>query len=76
MTESLKKTKLQLNKAPSVEAGKLDGHVEAYKSDNAKLVKENNDLHQQLIKQKETADFTSKGMLNVEWKMKKQNRRK
>ncbi|KAK3100318.1 hypothetical protein FSP39_018085 [Pinctada imbricata] len=39
-----------------VQTKDFDSAVEPYKSDNAKLVKENNDLHQQLIKQKDEAD--------------------
>ena len=60
-TESLKKTKLQTTKGTSNESPTVNSHVEAYKSDNAKLVKENNELHQQYIKSKEEADFKIKG---------------
>ena len=56
-TESLKKSKLETSKAPP-ENGRVDGRVEAYKSDNAKLVKENNQLHQQLIKKTDEAKYT------------------
>ncbi|WAQ97982.1 CP135-like protein [Mya arenaria] len=54
-TESLKNAKLNLGKQ-TTEHVDVDSVVEAYKSDNAKLVKENNDLHKQLIKQKEESD--------------------
>ncbi|XP_052794849.1 centrosomal protein of 135 kDa-like isoform X3 [Mya arenaria] len=54
-TESLKNAKLNLGKQ-TTEHVDVDSAVEAYKSDNAKLVKENNDLHKQLIKQKEESD--------------------
>lgn len=54
-TESLKNTKLQLGKT-EVESKDVDSAIEPYKSDNAKLVKENNDLHQQIIKQKDESD--------------------
>lgn len=54
-TESLKHAKLELGKQ-DVEHKDFDTAVEPYKSDNAKLVKENNDLHQQLIKHKEDSD--------------------
>ncbi len=39
----------------------VEAHIEPYKSDNAKLVKENNDLHQQLIRTKEDLDASVKG---------------
>ncbi|OWF52870.1 centrosomal protein of 135 kDa-like isoform X1 [Mizuhopecten yessoensis] len=54
-TESLKHAKLELGKQDT-EHKDFDTAVEPYKSDNAKLVKENNDLHQQLIKHKEDSD--------------------
>ena len=54
-TESLKKTKLQLNKGKNDKVS-IDAHIEPYKSDNAKLVKENNDLHHQIIKQREESE--------------------
>ncbi|KAJ8298507.1 hypothetical protein KUTeg_025038 [Tegillarca granosa] len=54
-TESLKNTKLELGKKETKDEN-FDTAIEPYKSDNAKLVKETNDLHQQLIKQKEEAD--------------------
>jgi centrosomal protein CEP135 len=59
-TESLKKAKLEGSKAP-VDNGRVDGRVEAYKSDNAKLVKENNQLHQQLIKKTDEAHALATG---------------
>lgn len=59
-TESLKNAKLDVGKHV-VETVDVDSAVEAYKSDNAKLVKENNDLHKQLIKQKEEADAITRG---------------
>ena len=45
----------------STDGGSFEAQVEPYKSDNAKLVKENNDLHQQMIRLKEELDITSKG---------------
>ena len=39
----------------------IDSAVEPYKSDNAKLIKENNEMHMALIKQKEEADTTIRG---------------
>ena len=59
-TESLKKAKLDLTKSPQ-DKGTITAHIEAYKSDNAKLVKENNDLHQQFIKTKERDEAQIKG---------------
>lgn len=37
-------------------------HVEPYRADNARLVKENNDLHQQLLKLKETGEQRAKDL--------------
>ncbi|XP_053399484.1 centrosomal protein of 135 kDa-like isoform X2 [Mercenaria mercenaria] len=54
-TESLKNAKLEIGQQ-TTETKDLDSAIEPYKSDNAKLVKENNDLHKQLIKQKEESD--------------------
>ena len=45
----------------SADGTNFDAQIEPYKSDNAKLVKENNELHQQLIKTQEELDATSKG---------------
>lgn len=72
-TESLKKSKLELNKSvdnlnTSLKQNlSLNGtgndsttqvSIQAYKSDNAKLIKENNELHLQLIQSKD--DFEAK----------------
>ncbi|XP_046325816.2 centrosomal protein of 135 kDa-like isoform X2 [Haliotis rufescens] len=54
-TESLKTAKLELGKRQN-ETKEVDGAVEPYKMDNAKLVRENNEIHLQLIKQKEDMD--------------------
>lgn len=61
-TESLKNAKLEIGQQ-TTETKDLDSAIEPYKSDNAKLVKENNDLHKQLIKQKEESDAILRGML-------------
>lgn len=55
-TESLKNAKLQLGqkKTESLDAESVSA---PYRSDNARLIKENNDLHMQLIKQKEESDM-------------------
>ncbi len=59
---SLRSTKLQSVKSPA-EKGNLEAAVEPYRSDNAKLVKENNELHQQLIKVQEELEVSSKGKI-------------
>ena len=66
-TESLKKVKLDLQRYPDEQGtGTVGiGQVDAYKSDNAKLIKENNELHQQLIHIKEDSEFTIKGNLKI-----------
>jgi len=38
--------------------------IESYRSDNGKLVKENNELHQKLIRQKDEFELTIKGILS------------
>ncbi|XP_013391946.1 centrosomal protein of 135 kDa [Lingula anatina] len=60
-TESLKKSKLASG-GGSDEPQALSAQIEPYKSDNAKLVRENNELHLQHIKQKEEAEFTIKDL--------------
>ena len=59
-TESLKNAKLALGQQ-TTETKDLDSAIEPYKSDNAKLVRENNDLHKQLIKHKEESDALHRG---------------
>lgn len=65
-TDSLKKAKLGAGASGALGDGAVStaaaaGHqVEAYKSDNAKLIKENNELHQQLIHIKEDSEFAIK----------------
>lgn len=56
-TESLKNLKLQVGKQEK-EKTVYEDNVEPYRSDNAKLVKENNELHLQLIKLREETDRT------------------
>jgi centrosomal protein CEP135 len=72
-TESLKKTKLELSKsadqlnvslknASVTSNGDLvPASIQAYKSDNAKLIKENNELHLELIKMKDEFEAQIKG---------------
>ncbi|XP_071786802.1 centrosomal protein of 135 kDa-like isoform X1 [Asterias amurensis] len=59
-TSSLKNAKLQASR--SVEEKNPICTDEAYRSDNAKLVRENNDLHLQLIKLKEDTDVSIKDL--------------
>ncbi|XP_059152466.1 centrosomal protein of 135 kDa-like isoform X1 [Physella acuta] len=54
-TESLKNAKLELAKKTEVHLD-VDSAVEPYKSDNAKLIRENNEIHMTIIKQKEESD--------------------
>ncbi|KAL3880001.1 hypothetical protein ACJMK2_032273 [Sinanodonta woodiana] len=54
-TESLKNAKLDVGRK-TTESVDVDSAVEAYKSDNANLVRENNELHKSIIKQKEESD--------------------
>lgn len=60
-TESLKNAKLEISKKGE-DHGSFETAVEPYKSDNAKLVKENNELHLQIIKQTEEANATVRGI--------------
>ena len=62
-TESLKNAKVQLGRH-SRNGTSLSEHdsSEPYRSDNAKLVRENNDLHLELIRQKEDAEHKFKDL--------------
>jgi hypothetical protein len=60
-TESLKNAKLQLGQKKE-ETTDAEAAAAPYRSDNARLIKENNDLHMQLIKQKEEADMVARGV--------------
>ena len=55
-TESLKKAKLQLGKQ-SEQKGVWEQQVEPYRLDNARLVRENNELHQKVMKLKESTEI-------------------
>lgn len=55
-TESLKRAKLQLSKQ-SEQKGVWEQQVEPYRLDNARLVRENNELHQKVMKLKESTDI-------------------
>ena len=60
-TESLKKAKLDVSKSP-LDKNAVESHVEAFKADNARLVKETTELHQRLLKVREEADVHTKGV--------------
>jgi len=68
-TESLKNSRLNLS-GTILSSQRADGdgshiasdaQIDAYKSDNARLIRENNELHQQLIHVKEDSEFNIKG---------------
>uniref|UniRef100_A0A2C9JE12 Centrosomal protein of 135 kDa n=1 Tax=Biomphalaria glabrata TaxID=6526 RepID=A0A2C9JE12_BIOGL len=54
-TESLKNAKIELAKKTEVYTD-VDSAVEPYKSDNARLIRENNEIHMTLVKQKEESE--------------------
>ncbi|XP_054754885.2 centrosomal protein of 135 kDa-like [Lytechinus pictus] len=58
-TESLKNAKLQANKSVR-EKGNWEDQIEPYRSENAKLHRENNELHSQHIRLKDEFDARSK----------------
>lgn len=58
-TESLKNAKLQLGRHRE-QKGVWEQQVEPYRNDNSRLVKENNELHQQLIRVKEGGEMRVK----------------
>jgi len=65
-TESLKNSRLNASSTARRADGDgshiaSDVQIDAYKSDNARLIRENNELHQQLIHVKEDSEFTIKG---------------
>jgi len=69
-TESLKNSRLNTSSITGGSSRQADGdgphvtsdaQIDAYKSDNARLIRENNELHQQLIHVKEDSEFTIKG---------------
>lgn len=71
-TESLKNAKLQLTKR-NKERTTFEDNAEPYKSDNAKLVRENNELHVQLIRAKEDSEQTIKELKSSLRKMEHEN---
>ncbi|KAK2835857.1 hypothetical protein Q5P01_016341 [Channa striata] len=62
-TESLRNAKLSAGKTEK-ESRNLDVLLEPYKSENARLVRENNELHLQLLKLKEEKDRVTKELKN------------
>ena len=61
-TESLKNAKLELSKQ-TTDSTEVCSAVEPYKSDNARLVRENNELHMEIIKMKEQNETTVRGKI-------------
>lgn len=59
-TESLRNVKLSAGKTEK-ESRDLDALLEPYKTENARLVRENNELHLGLLKVKEDKDRTTRG---------------
>lgn len=59
-TESLRNAKLSVGKTEK-ESRNLDALLEPYKTENARLVRENNELHLGLLKLKEDKDRTTRG---------------
>jgi len=75
-TESLKNSRLSTNSIAAGGSRRADGdgshvtadaQIDAYKSDNARLIRENNELHQQLIHVKEDSEFTIKGRNRIDF---------
>lgn len=71
-TESLKNLKLQVGKQEK-ERTVFEDNVEPYRSDNAKLVKENNELHLQLIKLREETDHVIRDLKTSVRKLEHEN---
>lgn len=59
-TESLRKSKLSALKAEK-ESANFDFILEPYKIENARLIRENNELYLELMKQREQSDQHIKG---------------
>lgn len=60
-TESLRNAKLNAGKTEK-ESRNLDALLEPYKTENARLVRENNELHLGLLKLREEKDRVSRGI--------------
>lgn len=61
-TESLRNAKLSAGKIEK-ESQNFDALLEPYRTDNARLVRENNELHLDLLKLREEKDRVSRGTL-------------
>ena len=74
-TESLKNAKQQLSHrhiSDSTSGGRQDSN-DTYRSDNAKLVKENNELHLELIRKKEELDIKIRDLKETVRKLEHEN---
>lgn len=63
-TESLRKAKFSSGKTEK-ECSNYDTILEPYKTENARLTRENNDLHLEILKLKEKSDRHVKGNIQV-----------
>lgn len=61
-TESLRNAKLSAGKTEK-ENRNFDAVVEPYRAENARVVRENNELHQDLLRLKEEKERVTKGKL-------------
>ena len=60
-TESLRNTKMNAGKTEK-ESRNLDALLEPYKTENARIVRENNELHSGLLKLREEKDLVGRGI--------------
>lgn len=60
-TESLRKTKLDLNSQLKLRSA-VEDYVAPYKTDNGRLMKENNELHRQLLNARQDHDDKLRGI--------------
>lgn len=63
-TESLRSAKLSAGKTEK-ECSNYDAILEPYKTENAKLTRENNELHLEILKLKEQSDRHVKGNIKI-----------
>lgn len=63
-TESLHSAKLSAGKSEK-ECSNYDAILEPYKTENAKLTRENNELHLEILKLKEQSDRYVKGNVEI-----------
>lgn len=63
-TESLRSAKLSAGKTEK-ECSNYDAILEPYKTENAKLTRENNELHLEILKLKEQSDRHVKGNIKM-----------